>query len=90
MTAIRLRKAMAIFFRAKSLTEVKVVRCFNSSNDMLNKSLAKHSSAKEFDTTFTPSKSSTTLSFALINGNNCSRSNKTIQGTEEKWVDALI
>lgn len=72
MTFIRLRKAIAIFLRAKSLTETNVVRCFNSSNDMNNKSFAKHSSAKEFETTSTPSKSNTTFSLVVISGSNCS------------------
>ena len=55
-----LLKATEIFFRAKSFSPRKVVFFFNSSNGMISNSFARHSSANELDTTFTPSKSRTT------------------------------
>ena len=62
-----------MFLRAKSFNPRKVVRFFNSSNGMISNSFAKHSSAKEFDTTSTPSKSSTTFSSPCIIGSNILR-----------------
>lgn len=47
---------------AKSLSPLKVVRFFSSSNGIMNSSFAKNSSANEFDTTSTPSKLSITFS----------------------------
>ena len=64
---------MAILRRAKSLTEANVVRRFSSSNGITKRSFARHSSANEFDTTLTPSKSSTTLSLFSMSGNKRSR-----------------
>lgn len=55
-----LLKATEIFFRAKSFSPRNVVFFFNSSNGMISNSFARHSSANELDTTFTPSKSRTT------------------------------
>ena len=66
-------KAKAIFFLAKSFKPLNVVCCFISSKDLSIRSFAKHSSAKEFETTSTPSKSKTTFSSPSSNGNNCSR-----------------
>ena len=55
---------------AKGLSPRNVVCCFSWSNGISNNSLAMHSSAKEFETTLTPVKSRTTLSFSLMSDNN--------------------
>ena len=70
---IRRFKARAMFLRAKSLRPLKVVRCFSSSRGMNSSNLAMHSSAKELETTSTPSKSRRTFSSPWTSGQSCPR-----------------
>ena len=60
--------SVAIGFRPR-----KVVRLFNSVNDITSNNFAMHSSANELLTTFTPVKSNITQSFCSISGCNNSR-----------------